>query len=118
MHHKLHISACYTAQQYDLKLLDENIHLAAIFQVMRFPAVIGTLWEADDKAAAFIAKAFYQELSRLRQDDKRHIRTVARQDHIVYALHEAVSACRATKFGRTKGADDFLLWANFVYFGA
>jgi CHAT domain-containing protein len=113
-----YLSACCTAQQYDLKLLDENIHLAAIFQLMGYPAVIGTFWEADDKAAAFIAKTFYKELFRLRQDEKTGMGTVAWQDHIVYALHEAVSACRATKFGRTKGADDVLLWANFVYFGA
>jgi CHAT domain-containing protein len=113
-----YLSACCTAQQYDLKLLDENIHLAAIFQVMGYPAVIGTLWEADDKAAAFIAKAFYEELFRLRQEERIGMGIVTRQDHIVYALHEAVSACRATKFGRTKGVDDVLLWANFVYFGA
>ena len=42
-----YLSACCTAQQYDLRLIDENIHLAAAFQLCGFPAVVGTLWEAD-----------------------------------------------------------------------
>jgi hypothetical protein len=113
-----YLSACCAAQQYNLKLLDENIHLAAIFQVMGYPAVIGTLWETNDKAAAFIAKAFYQELFRLRQEERIDMGIVTRQDHIVYALHDAVPACRATKFVRIKGVDHVLLWTNFVYFGA
>ncbi|KAK8227678.1 CHAT domain-containing protein [Phyllosticta capitalensis] len=112
-----YLSACCTAQQYELKLLDENIHLAAVFQVMGFPAVIGTLWEADDIAAAFIAKAFYQELFRLGQMDPRDVATIPKEEQIARALHKATAECRAAKFKRTKGAEDALLWANFVHFG-
>ncbi|PSN65155.1 hypothetical protein BS50DRAFT_527339 [Corynespora cassiicola Philippines] len=111
-----YLSACCTAQQYELKLLDENIHLASIFQLMGFPAVNGTLWEADDKAAAFIAKVFYQELFRMShaKDDQE----LERDDRIARAFHTATSACRGAKFGRAKGSEDVLLWANFVHFGA
>ena len=113
-----YLSACCTAQQNELKLLDENIHLAAIFQAMGFPAVIGTLWEADDKAAAFIAKIFYEKLIEMSEADQCSEDAVAREDHIVRALHAATMACRSAKFGKAEGAKDVLLWANFVHFGA
>jgi CHAT domain-containing protein len=113
-----YLSACCTAQQNELKLLDENIHLAAIFQAMGFPAVIGTLWEADDKAAAFIAKAFYENLIEMSNASQEADGNVAREDHVVRALHAATAACRAAKFGKADGAKDVLLWANFVHFGA
>ncbi|KAK8242775.1 CHAT domain-containing protein [Phyllosticta capitalensis] len=37
-----YLSACCTAQQYQLPLLDENINLATAFQAVGFPAVVGT----------------------------------------------------------------------------
>ena len=113
-----YLSACCTAQQNDLKLLDENIHLAAIFQSLGFPAVIGTLWEADDKAAAFIAKVFYKKLIEITNASQETKSDETREDHIVRALHAATAACRAAKFGKADGAKDVLLWANFVHFGA
>jgi hypothetical protein len=85
---------------------------------MGFPAVIGTLWEADDKAAAFIAKAFYEKLIEMSNASQEADGNVAREDHVVRALHAATAACRAAKFGKAGGAKDVLLWANFVHFGA
>ncbi|KAK8178839.1 CHAT domain-containing protein [Phyllosticta citribraziliensis] len=111
-----YLSACCTAQQYDLKLLDENVHLAAVFQVMGFPSVIGTLWEADDIAAAFIAKAFYQELFQLRHVGEDNVVIVLREEIIARALYNTTAACRSAKFKRTLGVDDVLLWANFIHF--
>ncbi|KAF2009745.1 hypothetical protein BU24DRAFT_497306 [Aaosphaeria arxii CBS 175.79] len=113
-----YLSACCTAQQYDLKLLAENVHLAAILQLIGFPAVIGTLWEADDKAAAFIAKAFYEELTRMNHAYKSNEEKRSKEDQVARALHVAVTACRNAKFGRAKGSEDVLLWANFVHYGA
>ena len=113
-----YLSGCCTAQQYDLKLLDESIHFASIFQFIGFCAVIGTLWEADDKAAVFIARAFYDELTRLRSSCNESKEAAPRAGHIARALHAATAACRSAKFGKVQGVEDVLLWANFVHFGA
>lgn len=115
-----YLSACCTAQQYDLRLIDENIHLASAFQLCGFPAVVGTLWEADDGAAVVIAKAFYEELFRLDRGCGEGSSDVERQSgyHVARALDYAVDVWRKRKVGRGSAAADVLAWANFVYIGA
>jgi CHAT domain-containing protein len=109
-----YLSACCTAQQYDLRLIDENIHLAAAFQLCGFPAVIGTLWEADDTAAVVIAAAFYEELFRLDAEDHQG----QPGDHAARALDFAAGVYRSMKVGRGSAANDALAWASFVHIGA
>ncbi|KAF2662048.1 hypothetical protein K491DRAFT_618519, partial [Lophiostoma macrostomum CBS 122681] len=109
-----YLSACCTAQQYDLRLIDENIHLAAAFQLCGFPAVVGTLWEADDVAAVVIAKAFYAELFRLDYEDHQG----QPGDHVARALDFATGIYRSLKIGRASAANDALAWASFVHIGA
>ncbi|KAI9667904.1 MAG: hypothetical protein M1821_000724 [Bathelium mastoideum] len=113
-----YLSACCTAQQYDLELIDENIHLAASFQLSGFPAVIGTLWEADDVAAVVIAKAFYQTLFQLDQASCTSGDSHESGDRIARALHVASAACRQRKIARGDASDDVLAWAAFVHIGA
>ena len=113
-----YLSACCTAQQYDLRLIDENIHLAAAFQLSGFPAVIGTLWEADDVAAVVIARAFYEELFRLDQTYRSDIVESQSGYHVAKALHFASAACRQRQVGRGNAAEDVLAWASFVHIGA
>lgn len=115
-----YLSACCTAQQYDLRLIDENIHLASAFQLCGFPAVVGTLWEADDMAAVIIAEAFYEELLRFDRELEEMGSEVMRQSgyQVARALDYAVDMWRKMKVGRGSGAADVLAWANFVYIGA
>lgn len=57
------LSACQTARNDDLDLLDEAIHLTTAFQQAGFPHVIGTLWRIPDTDVAVdIAVQFYRRL--------------------------------------------------------
>jgi hypothetical protein len=56
------LSACQTARNDDLDLLDEAIHLTSAFQLAGFPHVIGTLWPIVDSVAVDIAVGFYERL--------------------------------------------------------
>ncbi|KAF2098106.1 hypothetical protein NA57DRAFT_76901 [Rhizodiscina lignyota] len=113
-----YLSACCTAQQYVMNLIDENIHLAASFQLSGFPAVIGTLWEADDVAAVVIAKAFYAELFRLDRVSRTSSVSSDSGDNIARALDVASAACRQRDVIRGNASDDVLAWAAFVHIGA
>ncbi|KAF2739270.1 hypothetical protein EJ04DRAFT_484853 [Polyplosphaeria fusca] len=110
-----YLSACCTAQQYDLRLIDENIHLASAFQLCGFPGVIGTLWEADDGAAVVVAREFYLELLRL---DRGGGGERGSGERIARALDWAVGVYRGSKVGRSKAVMDVLAWASFVHIGA
>ncbi|KAL9082835.1 MAG: hypothetical protein Q9165_008763 [Trypethelium subeluteriae] len=117
-----YLSACCTAQQYDLKLIDENIHLATAFQLLGFPGVVGTLWEADDGAAVMVAREFYRELLRgIKKGERTEDEGREGQKEtgrVVRALHAATAACRGRKVGRGNPAEDVLAWASFVHIGA
>lgn len=108
-----YLSACCTAQQYDENLIDEGIHLGSVFQLMGFPAVVATLWEADDGAAMEVAGAFYRRLlgkgGRLGEME---------EGDVARCLHDAVAELRAQRLGRRKRkAEDVLAWAPFVHIG-
>lgn len=106
-----YLSACCTAQQYDENLIDEGIHLGSLFQLMGFPAVVATLWEADDGAATEVAGAFYRRLLGRSLEETN-------EGHIARCLHDAVAELRAQKLGRRKRkAEDILAWAPFVHIG-
>ncbi|GAA0981742.1 CHAT domain-containing protein [Acrocarpospora macrocephala] len=44
----VYLSACSTALNWEVRLLDEAIHLTSAFQMAGFPHVIGTLWAISD----------------------------------------------------------------------
>ncbi|KAL6693523.1 CHAT domain-containing protein [Trichoderma pleuroticola] len=54
-----YLSACSTVETEDKTLVDETIHLASSFQLVGFPHVIGTTWEANNIVAEKISKNFY-----------------------------------------------------------
>ncbi|KAK0640152.1 hypothetical protein DIS24_g9616 [Lasiodiplodia hormozganensis] len=109
-----YLSACCTAQQYDEGLIDEGIHLGSVFQLMGFPAVVATLWEADDGAATEVAGAFYRRLL-----GRSGVRLGEMEDgRVARCLHDAVAELRAQRLGRRKRkAEDILAWAPFVHVG-
>ena len=57
-----YLSACSTVENASTKLLDEGIDIASTSQLIGFPHVIGTLWEARDFIAPEIAEMFYENL--------------------------------------------------------
>nr|KMM72245.1 hypothetical protein CPAG_08542 [Coccidioides posadasii RMSCC 3488] len=102
------LSACSTAENSSEELIDEVIHLASAFQLIGFPHVIGTLWEASDKAATWISGAFYESLMRsLREDDFR-----VRHDVVASALHQAVRRLKE------RMRNDLISWVPFIHVGA
>lgn len=102
-----YLSACCTAQQNSNGLLDEGIHLGSVFQLMGFPAVVATLWEADDNAAAKVAESFYRRF--LGEDG---------DDCVARCLHDSLIELRADKLGRRKRkSEDVLAWAPFIHIG-
>ena len=56
-----YISACHAANNRNLQLLDESIHMAGAFQLAGFPTVIGTLWKIEDEHSAEVAKWVYPQ---------------------------------------------------------
>jgi tetratricopeptide (TPR) repeat protein len=107
-----YLSACSTARNSVLELSFESIHIVNAFQLLGFPHVIGTLWQANDDAAALVARSFYREL--FRQDRKDGAGSVLRltSQNVVRALYKAISDLQAVD------VEDVLTWVPFVHFGA
>ncbi|KAI9663909.1 MAG: hypothetical protein M1821_007399 [Bathelium mastoideum] len=99
-----YLSACSTAEIGLNGVADESINLANSFQLAEFQHVIGTLWGADDDAAAQIASLFYPALLRLK--DKNNA-------SVAQALHEAVIQYRNSE-GKTMEPSK---WAPFIHLG-
>lgn len=109
--HIAYLSACSTAETAEKTLVDETIHLASSFQLVGFPHVIGTTWEANNTVAEKIANNFYTILIKQESVSPRDDRNVA------YALHEAVKAYCGESKGRFKPVDDIIAWAPFIHIG-
>jgi len=99
-----YLSACRTAFNPEVRLVDEAIHLTTAFQLVGYPHVVGTLWEVDDALAVRVADAFYAAL--LTDDGTIDTRDAAR------ALHHAVRAIRDELFRAPS------LWAGYLHAGA
>jgi CHAT domain-containing protein len=111
-----YLSACSTAENTAERLTDENIHVASAFQLSGYSHVIGTLWEAGDRAAVQVAKVFYDELA-----DAIHKNSggIIADDVVAYALHKAVKVLQEKKQpgSRLNPKMDVLAWAPFIHLG-
>ena len=96
------LSACCTAENASVVLMDEGIHLAGGFQLAGYPHVIASLWEADDDLSVAVAEKFYQILFAESN--------IVGHEKIAYALHDATLAARRI-------CDDPLSWATTIHFG-
>jgi hypothetical protein len=113
--HLAFLSACSTAENHSVELLDEVIHLSSAFLLVGFPHVIGTMWKANDEAANHLCRSFYRELAR-----KHELHGEDEHSASAYALHDALNALRkGTDRGWTeKGAsEDVIGWAPFIHLG-
>lgn len=57
-----YLSACYIVENTTIDLIYEFIRLPSCFQVIGFPKVVGSMWQADDKSACKIARLFYENM--------------------------------------------------------
>ncbi|KAL4733942.1 CHAT domain-containing protein [Aspergillus similis] len=103
-----YLSACSTAEITDTSLTNETIHIASAFQLLGFPHVIGTLWEADNNCATEVAGSFYQALVEQLQPSGRTVN----HDIVAYAMHRAIQKLRSKKPG------NYIGWVPFVHIGA
>ncbi|PGH09864.1 hypothetical protein AJ79_05590 [Helicocarpus griseus UAMH5409] len=107
-----YLSACSTAENTAEDLIDEVIHIASAFQLIGFPGVIGTLWEANDKASVIVSGDFYKRLAIALDNSSKDIN----RGLTAYAFHQAVISLRLTSCRKTSG--DPLFWAPFIHIGA
>jgi CHAT domain-containing protein len=111
-----YLSACSTAENTAERLTDENMHVASAFQLSGYSHVIGTLWEAGDRAAVHVAKVFYDELA-----DAIHKNGggIIADDVVAHALHKAVKVLQEKKQpgSRLNPKMDVLAWAPFIHLG-
>jgi len=101
-----YLSACSTAENKNVRLRDEVIHIVSGFQVAGFPHVIGSMWPAGDNECVQVASRFYSSLFGCKVGPETGVRQVAQ------ALQDAVMVVRA------QNMDMPLDWAQFVHFGA
>lgn len=113
-----YLSACSTAENLAEELVDEVIHTASSFQLLGFPHVIGTLWEAGNSGAIKIAEEFYGSLI----ENAIGGMDGALSDNVAFSLHKAVQTLRENgTLGVRKISHprrDVISWAPFIYIGA
>jgi tetratricopeptide (TPR) repeat protein len=97
-----YLSACGSAENKNLELSDESVHLVGGFQIADVPTVIGTSWKIDDSESATVVERFYAEL--LEDSDIAYIRRAGK------ALHKAV------RYQRDNGARP-LIWGATIRYG-
>lgn len=105
-----YLSACSTAESNTKGPIAESIHLANAFQLVGFCHVVGTLWEAYDQPAIYVAAKFYEVL--LNGDVDTHKK-------VAYALHNAILSCKDRKSWEAEVSAElsFKWWAPFIHVG-
>jgi CHAT domain-containing protein len=78
--------ACSAAKNSVLELSFESIHTVNAFQLLGFPRVIGTLWQANDDAAARVAASFYKDLFRKDSEGESELVLELTSQRVVKAL--------------------------------
>ncbi|KAF8541463.1 CHAT domain-containing protein [Trichophaea hybrida] len=101
-----YLSACSTADNSNVELADEVIHIASAFQLAGFSHVLATMWKARDDICSEVAVEFYRVLFGETSKGELGHRKVS------WAFHEAV------KKVWSKRPDNALGWAPFIHTGA
>jgi CHAT domain-containing protein len=103
-----YISACHAANNRNLQLLDESIHMAGAFQLAGFPIVIGTLWQIEHSAE--VATWVYRSM--LTEENKLDFGNAAR------SLHFAIRKLRELLLKESKSTTSGpATWAPYVHVG-
>lgn len=105
-----YISTCHAANNRNLKLLDESIHIGGAFQLAGFPSVIATLWQIDDKYSARVAEYVYNAM--LIEDKGLDVGKAAR------GLHFAIRKIKEELWSESRfRTTQPLYWASYIYVG-
>lgn len=100
-----YLSACCSADNAAVRLVNEGIHIASGFQLAGFSHVLATLWESNDAACRQVAREFYDGLFGSGQGGREH-RVVSA------AFHHAVRKLR------DENVEQPIRWASFIHSGA
>ncbi|OAP57115.1 hypothetical protein AYL99_09228 [Fonsecaea erecta] len=100
-----YLSACSTAENRAVRMMDEVIHLASGFQVAGFGHVVAAMWPSVDAACVEMATGFYGQLK-----DGLGERDTDRA--VAEAVHKATMQVRS-RLRRIP-----LSWAPYIHFGA
>jgi tetratricopeptide (TPR) repeat protein len=102
-----YLSACSTAENAAVELVDEVLHIVSGFQVAGFRHVVGCMWPSNDSICVQVASSFYSKLSRrqtLSYDDRA----------VALALHKSVLEVKESQ----EYCKRPLYWVQYVHFGA
>lgn len=100
-----YLSACSTAHNEAVKLVDETIHIASGFQLAGFSHVLATQWSADSKICMKVSTEFYRLLFDVNEPGEGH-------EKVRLAFHRAVKKIQE-RYPRQP-----LRWAPFIHMGA
>lgn len=104
-----YLSACHSAVSRAWSLANEGINIASAFQLAGFPSVVGTLWQALDKAAVVMAGKFYGKLFGGERESGSGGRVTG--EKCARALHGAVTEMAEEYEGH------FVAWASWIHVG-
>ena len=104
--HLAFLSACHSANNFEVDLSDEVVHLARAFQLAGFPSVVGTMWQAYDDCAVKISEHFYKYISSKVGDGKE-----LNGELFARGLHHALGEYR--KLDAWQSAK----WASWIHLG-
>jgi CHAT domain-containing protein len=107
-----YISACHSANNQDLDLIDEGIHLAGALQLAGYPQVVATLWSVADAPSKRVSELVYTSV----------VEEGLGALKVAEALNNAVRRLRDEsryEDGCSLLLDDEpLVWAPYIFMGA
>ena len=109
-----YLSACHAANNRNLALLDEAVHMAGACQLAGFPTVIGTMWQIPDEQSATVAECVYRAM--LTEDDKLDSRKAA--DGLHFAIRKIMIREESKRAKGSKLFDGPMAWAPYIHVGA
>jgi tetratricopeptide (TPR) repeat protein len=102
-----YLAACHTASSQTQALLDEAIHMAGTCLLAGIPAVIGTLWEIEDRQASEVAEKVYTAM----KTGNTGLDVIRAAECLHFALREVREIMSSPL------EDQPFIWASFVHFG-
>ena len=106
-----YLSACHSANNRSLPLIDEALHMAGACQLAGFPTVVGTLWQISDINSATVSEMLYGAML---------MNGKIETGHAAKGLHFAIRKIRdKTKVVKgSKILHDMVIWAPYIHVGA